>query len=155
MINEFNCFKLILPPFFDHYTTGQSLGSPENMIDNYLLLERLDVIDVNHKLSDICDGKSEVRIDFTGVRNPVRNATLEWFGIDKDKFEKTEKKEMLKVGLGLRGFTEYVKNEMSRSENCIYLENPFYLMHWNGYKSKTDINQQNFIPLKRGEIIIK
>jgi len=115
----------------------------------------LDVFDAEHKLSHVCDGKSEVRFDLTGAKNPDRNATLEWLGIDKNEFEKTKRIPLMIENINPQQFTERAIKEILRFDNekCIYLENPFWLMNWNNYK-KNNLNEYS-ISFQRGQNIIK
>jgi len=115
----------------------------------------LDVFDAEHKLSKFCDGTSEVRFDLTGFKNPVRNATLEWLGIEKNEFEKIKRIPLMIEDLHPEEFTKRTIKEMSRvdDDKCIYLENPFYLMNWNKYKTES-ISPYD-LSMQRGKDIIK
>lgn len=129
--------------------------SPDKILDYDHLLEKLDVIDADHKLSNLCDGTSELRFDLTGFRNPVRNASLEWLGIEKNKFEKTESIRLTIEDMLPDQFTERVINETTTfvEHKCIYIENPFWLINWNRYKN--NVTTEYSFQFQRGQTIIK
>ena len=107
-------------------------------------------------MSDLCDGKLEVVVDFSAGDFPkYRKKSLDWLGISDGQIKKARRFTFTSKNLSLPKFSQAVGQSISRFSNakCIILENPFYLINWKEFSQ--DVNQINSSEYKLGKEIVR